>query len=123
MEIGMPIVRLRSGLGGILCDQCRQGGDTSAVASAVETQDILFVALNLLLGTSASRGSQYGRVRHVHAGADPNFKVASLRRCMLMSSICPEDGRDGETSSRRVDDTAVSAAPLERGWSCHPQGA
>ena len=114
----MPIVRLRSGLGGILCDQCRQGGDTSAVASAVEAQGILFVALNLLLATSASRGSQDGRVRHVevmnkakavHAGADPNFKVASLRRCMLMSSICPEDGRDGETSSRHVDDTAVSA--------------
>ena len=99
---------------------------TSALASAVKTQGILFVALNLLLATSASR------VRHVEvlnkakavlAGADPNFKVASLRRYMLMSSICPEDGRDGKTSSRHVDDTAVSAAPLERSWSCHPQGA
>ena len=55
---------------------------TSAVASAVETQGILFVALNLLLATSASRGSQDGRVSHVEAmnakavlaGADPISK-------------------------------------------------
>ena len=59
----------------------------------------LFVALILILVASTFRCPQDGRVRHVEAtnkakamlaGADPNFKVASLRRCMI-DVFCPVD--------------------------------
>ena len=86
-----------------------------------------FVALNLTLVASTSRCSQYGRVRHVEAtnkakavlaGADPNFKVASLRRC-LIDVFCPvviiRAAYRCKTSSRHVDATAVSAAPFWNG--------
>ena len=51
----------------------------------------------VILVASTSRCSHDGRVRHVEAtnkakavlaGADPNFKVASLRRC-LINVFCP----------------------------------
>ena len=76
---------------------------------------------------STSRCSQYGHVRHVEAtnkakavlaGADPNFKVASLRRC-LIDVFCPvviiKAAYRCKTSSRHVDATAVSAAPFWNG--------
>ena len=86
-----------------------------------------FVALNLTLVASTSRCSQYGQVRHVEAtnkakavlaGADPSFKVASLRRC-LIDVFCPvviiKAAYRCKTSSQHVDATAVSAAPFWNG--------